>query len=77
VLRFNGDLVLINEQSMSEIVDTQVSDISPSGYIKGNQFYGLFVTNRHTLTRQLLTESKHPLWLYQETFMDICVLLLK
>jgi hypothetical protein len=73
LLRFNGDLILINEQGMSEIVDIQVSDISPSGYIKGNHFYGLFVTSRYILTRHLLVESKQPfMFISGDTYGYMC-----
>jgi hypothetical protein len=61
LLRFNGDLFLINVfDGKAEIIDDRVSDICSSGYIKAHKFYGLF--NQHSQTNiqtsiQLLAES--------------------
>jgi hypothetical protein len=59
LLRFNGDLLLINTTSKGTIIDTGVSDMCSSGYIKGGKFYGLFVQDAK-LTTQLLVESTDP-----------------
>jgi hypothetical protein len=56
LLRFNGDLLTMDK---GELIDTGVSDICPSGYIKENKFYGLFATESH-LTTQFLAESNDP-----------------
>jgi hypothetical protein len=71
LLRFNGDLLLLNTIIGASIIDTGVSDICSSGYIKGNKFYGLFDTDAQ-LTTQLLAESTDPFLFISGDCLYIC-----